>query len=58
MVKRFIIIGVIFGLLIGGLAFFQFVFLPQMIRQAILGAPPPVERFRRKLRRSSIGRRS
>jgi membrane fusion protein (multidrug efflux system) len=43
MVKRFIIIGVIFGLLIGGLAFFQFVFLPQMIRQAILGAPPPVE---------------
>lgn len=43
MIKRFIIIGLIFGLLIGGLAFFQFVFLPQMIRQAILGAPPPVE---------------
>jgi membrane fusion protein (multidrug efflux system) len=43
MIKRFVIIGVIFGLLIGGLAFFQFVFLPQMIRQAILGAPPPVE---------------
>jgi membrane fusion protein (multidrug efflux system) len=43
MVKRFIIIGLIFGLLIGGLAYFQFVFLPQMIRQAILGAPPPVE---------------
>jgi RND family efflux transporter MFP subunit len=43
MVKRFIIIGLIFGLLIGGLAYFQFVFLPQMIKQAILGAPPPVE---------------
>ena len=43
MIKRFIIIGLIFGLLIGGLAFFQFVFLPQMIKQAILGAPPPVE---------------
>ena len=43
MIKRFIIIGLIFGLLIGGLVFFQFVFLPQMIRQAILGAPPPVE---------------
>lgn len=43
MIKRFIIIGLIFGLLIGGLAFFQFVFLPQMIRQAILGAPPPTE---------------
>jgi membrane fusion protein (multidrug efflux system) len=43
MTKRFIIIGVIFGLLIGGLAFFQFVFLPQMIKQAILGAPPPTE---------------
>lgn len=43
MTKRFIIIGVIFGLLIGGLAFFQFVFLPKMIKQAILGAPPPTE---------------
>jgi RND family efflux transporter MFP subunit len=43
MTKRFIIIGVIFGLLIGGLAFFQFIFLPQMIKQAILGAPPPTE---------------
>jgi membrane fusion protein (multidrug efflux system) len=43
MIKRFVIIGVVFGLLIGGLAFFQFVFLPQMIKQAILGAPPPVE---------------
>jgi membrane fusion protein (multidrug efflux system) len=43
MIKRFLIIGVIFGLLIGGLAYFQLVFLPQMINQAILGAPPPVE---------------
>jgi membrane fusion protein (multidrug efflux system) len=43
MIKRFLIIGVIFGLLIGGLAYFQLVFLPQMISQAILGAPPPVE---------------
>src|SRR5688572_3122717 len=43
MIKRFVIIGLIFGLLIGGLAFFQFIFLPQMISQAILGAPPPVE---------------
>jgi RND family efflux transporter MFP subunit len=43
MIKRFIIIGLVFGLLIGGLAFFHFVFLPQMIKQAILGAPPPVE---------------
>jgi membrane fusion protein (multidrug efflux system) len=43
MIKRFLIIGVVFGLLIGGLAFFHFVFLPQMIKQAILGAPPPVE---------------
>ena len=43
MIKRFIIIGAVFGLLIGGLSFFHFVFLPQMIKQAILGAPPPVE---------------
>ncbi|MGH6875028.1 MAG: efflux RND transporter periplasmic adaptor subunit [Aestuariivirgaceae bacterium] len=43
MVKRFIIIGVVFGLLIGGLAFFHFVFLPKMIEQAIRGAPPPTE---------------
>jgi membrane fusion protein (multidrug efflux system) len=43
MIKRFIIIGVVFGLLIGGLAFFHFVFLPKMIEQAIRGAPPPTE---------------
>jgi membrane fusion protein (multidrug efflux system) len=43
MVKRFIIIGIVFGLLIGGLAFFHFVFLPTMIEQAIRGAPPPTE---------------
>jgi membrane fusion protein (multidrug efflux system) len=43
MIKRFIIIGIIFGLLIGGLAFFHFVFLPKMIEQAIRGAPPPTE---------------
>jgi membrane fusion protein (multidrug efflux system) len=43
MTKRFIIVGVIFGLLIGGLAFFHFVFLPGMIKQAILGAPKPAE---------------
>jgi membrane fusion protein (multidrug efflux system) len=43
MAKRFVIIGVAFGLLIGGLAFFQFVFIPQMIKQSILGAPPPTE---------------
>jgi len=29
MIKRFIIIGVVFGLLIGGLAFFHYVFLPR-----------------------------
>jgi membrane fusion protein (multidrug efflux system) len=43
MIKRFIIIGVVFGLLIGGLAFFHFVFLPKMIEQAIRGAPPRTE---------------
>ena len=43
MTKRFIIVGVIFGLLIGGLAFFHFVFLPSMIKQAILGSPKPAE---------------
>ena len=43
MTKRFIIVGLVFGLLIGGLAFFHFVFLPSMIKQAILGAPKPAE---------------
>jgi membrane fusion protein (multidrug efflux system) len=43
MIKRFVIIGLIFGILIGGLAFFHFVFLPNMIRQAISGSPQPPE---------------
>jgi membrane fusion protein (multidrug efflux system) len=43
MKKRFIIIGLIFGVLIGGLSFFHFVFLPNMIRQAISGSPQPTE---------------
>jgi membrane fusion protein (multidrug efflux system) len=43
MKKRFLIIGLVFGVLIGGLSFFHFVFLPQMIKQAITGSPMPPE---------------
>ena len=43
MTKRFIIVGVVFGLLIGGLSFFHYVFLPNVIEKAIRGGPAPTE---------------
>jgi membrane fusion protein, multidrug efflux system len=43
MIKRFVIVGVVFAVLIGGLSFFHFVFLPNVIEQAIRGGPAPTE---------------
>lgn len=43
MSRRLLITGVIISVLLGGLAYFQLVFKPQMIRTIITGkAPPPV----------------
>lgn len=52
MKKRFLIIGLVFGVLIGGLSFFHFVFLPNMIKQAISGAPQPAETISAEAARS------
>lgn len=43
MIKRFAIVGIVFAVLIGGLSFFHFVFLPNVIEQAIRGGPAPTE---------------
>ena len=41
MSRRFIITGVVIAALLGGLAYFQFVFKPQMIRQFLSTMKPP-----------------
>ena len=41
MIKRFLIALVILGLFLGGLAYFQFVFKPQMIKQFLTSQVPP-----------------
>jgi RND family efflux transporter MFP subunit len=43
MIKRFVIVGIVFGVLIAGISFFHFVFLPNVIEQAIRGGPAPTE---------------
>jgi membrane fusion protein, multidrug efflux system len=43
MIKRFVIVGIIFGVLIGGISFLHFVFLPKVIEDAIRGGPVPTE---------------
>ncbi len=41
MIKRLLIVGIILATLIGGLAYFQLVFKPQMIKGFIAAAPKP-----------------
>ena len=41
MIKRFLIALVIMGLLVGGLAYFKLVFMPQMIKEIISSQVPP-----------------
>ena len=43
MKKYFFIVGVVFAILIGGLSFFHYVFLPSVIEKAIRGGPIPVQ---------------
>ena len=43
MIKRFVIVGIIFAVLIGGISFLHFVFLPKVIEDAIRGGPAPTE---------------
>ena len=41
MIKRFLTALVIMGLLVGGLAYFKLVFMPQMIKEIISSQVPP-----------------
>ena len=41
MIKRFLIAFVIIGLFVGGLAYFQLVFKPEMIKGFLAQQPPP-----------------
>jgi membrane fusion protein, multidrug efflux system len=41
MIKRFLIALIIIGLLVGGLAYFQLVFKPKMIKEFLSSQTPP-----------------